>query len=334
VSAESVIELPRKPVHLDTDLGGDPDDLAALAWLLRCPDVDLVGITTNSEKRGARAELVRDVLNTIGRTEVPVRAGAAGSISGFQLRWPTGFNDAATYWPKEYARAQIGTPEDRSLDSSGRALDLLAESIERGATVIGIGPFTNLALVEVLRPGVLADANLVLMGGAIHPVPAGYPSWGAEGDYNVQQDIQASLIVLSRSDPLLVPLEVTAQFALTKRDAERLKVGDQLAQILAHQAIEYARDNDHDELARQHPRVPVDLLNFQHDALACMAAVGVPGITVEEIPLRLKVVHGLLRMTVGKGGRLTRVVTTIDTDLLTRVWLETIVPGTAVREAR
>jgi inosine-uridine nucleoside N-ribohydrolase len=332
VSAESV-ELPRKPVHLDTDLGGDPDDSAALAWLLRCPDVDLVGITTNSEKRGARAELVRDVLNTIGRTEVPVRAGAAGSISGFQQRWPTGFNDAATYWPKEYARAQIGTPEDRSLDSSGLALDLLAESIERGATVIGIGPFTNLALVEVLRPGVLADANLVLMGGAIHPVPAGYPSWGAEGDYNVQQDIQASLIVLSRSDPLLVPLEVTAQFALTKRDAERLKVGDQLAQILAHQAIEYARANDHDELARQPPR-PRRPTELPARRARLHGGRRLPGITVEEIPLRLKVVHGLLRMTVGKGGRLTRVVTTIDTDLLAKVWLETIVPGTAVREAR
>lgn len=334
MSAKSVVELAATPIHLDTDLGGDTDDLAALAWLLRCSEVDLVGITTNSETRGARAGLVRDVLKTVGRTEVPVAAGAAGSISGFQPQWPPGFHDAARYWPTEYASAHTGAPEDRPVDASGPALDLLAESIERGATVVGIGPFTNLALVEVLRPGTLARARLVLMGGSIRPAPVGYPAWGAEGDYNVQQDVQAAQIVLARSDPLLVPIEITAQFALTRRDAERLAAGDQLARLLARQAIEYARDNDQDELARRHPSLPADLLNFQHDALACMAAMGVPGITVEEIPLRPKVVDGLLRMTVDKGGRLTRVVTAIDAEPLARLWLETIVPGRAVRIGR
>ncbi len=234
----------------------------------------------------------------------------------------------------EKLSAHAGAPEDRALNASGPALELLAESIERGATVVGIGPFTNLALVEVLRPGILARAKLVLMGGSIRPAPAGYPAWGAEGDYNIQQDVQAAQIVFARSDPLLAPIEITAQFALTKRDAERLMAGDQLAQLLARQAIEYARDNDHDELARRHPRLPADLLNFQHDALACMAAIGAPGITVEEIPLRLKVVDGLLRMTVAKGGRLTRVVTAIDSEQLAKLWLETIVPGLAVWVAR
>ena len=33
-------------VHLDTDLGGDPDDVCALSMLLGWPDVEVVGITT------------------------------------------------------------------------------------------------------------------------------------------------------------------------------------------------------------------------------------------------------------------------------------------------
>jgi len=33
-------------VHLDTDLGGDIDDLCALALLLRWPGVEITGITT------------------------------------------------------------------------------------------------------------------------------------------------------------------------------------------------------------------------------------------------------------------------------------------------
>lgn len=32
-------------VHLDTDLRGDPDDARALALLLGCPGVEIVGIT-------------------------------------------------------------------------------------------------------------------------------------------------------------------------------------------------------------------------------------------------------------------------------------------------
>ncbi len=33
-------------VHLDTDLGGDTDDLCALAMLLKWPDIQITGITT------------------------------------------------------------------------------------------------------------------------------------------------------------------------------------------------------------------------------------------------------------------------------------------------
>ena len=36
-------------LHLDTDLGGDLDDLFALALLLRWPEIELTGITTTAE---------------------------------------------------------------------------------------------------------------------------------------------------------------------------------------------------------------------------------------------------------------------------------------------
>jgi hypothetical protein len=40
-------------LHIDTDLGGDPDD--ACAMVLGWPDVDLVGITTTADPDGQRA---------------------------------------------------------------------------------------------------------------------------------------------------------------------------------------------------------------------------------------------------------------------------------------
>ncbi|HEU5318876.1 MAG TPA: hypothetical protein VFX49_22375, partial [Chloroflexota bacterium] len=58
---------PTRKVHLDTDIGGDVDDLCALAYLLRAPGVELTGVTTNLELDGRRAGYVRYVLELEGR---------------------------------------------------------------------------------------------------------------------------------------------------------------------------------------------------------------------------------------------------------------------------
>lgn len=50
-------------IHLDTDLGGDIDDLCALAMLLRWENVELTGITTVAESGGKRAGYTRYVLD-------------------------------------------------------------------------------------------------------------------------------------------------------------------------------------------------------------------------------------------------------------------------------
>src|SRR3954466_4784505 len=120
-------------IHVDTDIGGDTDDLCALVMLLGWPDVELAGITTTSEAGGIRAGFARYVLQLAGRGQIPVAAGAAGSLAGFPE--PPGIPDGARYWPESITPLP-GPP--------GAALDLLAQSIARGATVVAIGPFTNL----------------------------------------------------------------------------------------------------------------------------------------------------------------------------------------------
>ncbi len=66
-------------VHVDTDIGGDPDDLCALAMLLGWPGVELEGVTTSTDEGGARAGLVSYALPLAGRGGIPVAAGAQGS---------------------------------------------------------------------------------------------------------------------------------------------------------------------------------------------------------------------------------------------------------------
>ena len=85
-------------IHLDTDLGGDMDDLCALAMLLHWPDAEVVGITTVAEDRGRRAGYARYALQVAGRDDIPVAAGADGGRHVF--RGPVAFPDEAAYWPE------------------------------------------------------------------------------------------------------------------------------------------------------------------------------------------------------------------------------------------
>ena len=91
----------------------------------------------------------------------------------------------------------------------GEALDLLEANARAGATIIAIGPYTNLAVLEVARPGAFAHCPVVVMGGFTGVAKPGLPQWGPRMDYNVQSDRIASRIVFDRVNPLIVPLGVT-----------------------------------------------------------------------------------------------------------------------------
>src|SRR5262245_44230985 len=125
-------------VHLDTDLGGDIDDLCALALLVKWPNAEITGITTVLEDRGKRAGYPRYALALAGRPDVPVSAGADVRLGCYRPA-AYGLPLEERYWPEPVAPAP---------GPVGAALDLLQRSIERGATVVAIGPFTNLSLLE------------------------------------------------------------------------------------------------------------------------------------------------------------------------------------------
>lgn len=303
-------------IHLDTDLGGDTDDLCALAVLLGLPDVELIGITTCTDPGGVRAGQTAYALALAGREGIPVAAGAAGSLAGFRVE--PGVADPARYWPE---------PIPPLPSPPGAALDLLARSIDRGAMVVAIGPYTNLALLEAARPGALASIEVVLMGGVVTPVPEGLPDWGPEMDYNVQQDTTAARLVFERCDPIIVPIPVTLQVTLRGAHLPRLRAGGPLASLVAPQGELHAAENDMPGLARAHDRLPSDLLNFQHDPLACMVAAGWDGVTIERLPLTAHPDGGLLTFRVDPGGKPTRVVTAVDAERFSRDWLNAVAPA-------
>jgi purine nucleosidase len=306
-------DAPLRRIHLDTDIGGDTDDLCALAMLLGWPGVQLVGVTTCTDSGGIRAGLASYALRLAGREGVPVVAGADGSLGGY--RDPPSLCDLDRYWPEPVA------PEP---SPPGAALDLLARSVEMGATIVGVGPWTNLALLEVARPGLLASTRLVVMGGCVRAVRAGLPAWEPHTDYNVQQDTLAARIVWERCDPLVVQLSATLEATLREAHLPRLREGGALARLVAHQGELYGADEDMRGLGREHSALPDDLLNFHYDPLACAVAAGWDGARVENLRLSARSKDGLLTFPESPSGKPTRVVTSIDGPRLEREWVEAV----------
>jgi inosine-uridine nucleoside N-ribohydrolase len=314
-------------VHLDTDIGGDIDDLCALALVLAWPDVELTGVTTVIEDGGRRAGYARYALELAGRGAVPVAAGADVRDGHFRER-AYGLPPEERYWPAPVPAAP--GPVDA-------ALELLAASIDAGAVVIAIGPLTNLALLERRVPGTLARATLCIMGGSVLPAPAGFPAWDHASDFNLQTDAQAAQHVLASADAertTVVPLEVTTQVVLRRADLPALERaggaggpdrGASLASLIARQAAAHAADERYDErYGRRYPALPDDLVNFQHDPLACAIALGWDGARVERVPLAVTIEGGWLRMRADAHGSAVRLATAVDAPAFGALWLDTV----------
>lgn len=305
-------------IHFDTDIGGDIDDLCALALLLGWPGVELVGVTTVLEEGGKRAGYARYALDLVGRRDVPVAAGAEVSLGCFRES-EYGVPLEERYWPEPVSAAP-GPLE--------AALDLLQRSIEDGAVIVPVGPVTNLALLEERSPGVLASAPLVIMGGLIDPLPPGYPPWDYKRDFNLQSDAAAALRVLESCDPTrttLVPIEATVRTALRAPDIDGLRAaGGPLQRLLARQADAYAEDERYAERFAEYEGLPGDLVNFQHDPLAVAVALGWSGVLNQVVPLHIAVEEGWLRLRRDARGRPFNVTTGVDSRDFATMWLEAV----------
>lgn len=293
-------------IHLDTDLGGDPDDACALALLLGWPGIELTGITTVLDVGGWRAAYARHVLALAGRADVPVVAGAAGSSSHDEIAEP----DHAL-WPAGL-RPEPAPP--------GAATDLLRRSIAAGATVVGIGPYTNLAALGAE----LTDVPVTIMGGWVDPPEPGLPPWPPERDFNVQWDVRAAATVAAYADLTLATLPATLQAPLRARDLPPLRATGPLGELLATQSERYGESSGKTALGPAYDGLPDDLLNFHYDPVACALALGWPGTRTAVENLVAEIVGGTLFWRRDPSGRPTRVLTGVDGAAFTTTWLAAV----------
>jgi purine nucleosidase len=298
-------------LHLDTDFAGDPDDACALAMLLGWPSVEIVGITTTADPDGRRAGYLAHFLAIAEREDIPIEVGAGSSLKTGQPMGALPEHDR--YWPFPVA-PRASTPT--------AAVDLLDRNIECGAIVVSIGPYTNLACLEAIRPGRLSDARVVAMGGWVYPPAPGLPSWGPEMDWNIQCDTQAALTVANHAELTMVTMPATLRAHIRDRNLSRLIASGPLGVLLAQQTRAHAVDTGMADLGLAHSALPDDLLNFHYDPVTCAVALGWPGASTVE--LRLRPVYeqsGALRFEPHTSGRQLRVVIDVDGDAFAETWI-------------
>lgn len=194
-------------VILDTDIGTDIDDAVALAYLLKNPRCQLLGITTvtgEPEKRAMLAAAICDAADV----KVPIHAGSAIPFSDIPQRQ----NRASHARLLDQDECLRRFPPDS-------AIEFLQKTIRQHPgeiSLLTIGPLTNIAQLYTRFPDIpeLIDVHY-MMGGAYTEVDK--PEW------NILCDPVAAKIVLEKSVRpvkaygLDVTMQVRMQAELVKR---------------------------------------------------------------------------------------------------------------------
>ncbi|MDP8987245.1 MAG: nucleoside hydrolase [Actinomycetota bacterium] len=195
-----------RPVAIDTDIGTDIDDTWALAFALRCPELDVRLVTTSTGDSADRAVLVAELLAAGGRQDVPIGVGLPG---GDDLAQPL----------RGVAGREALEAHPAGVHDGVTALVETIDSAPSTLTVIALGPLTTVAAALERRPGIVDRARLVGMHGSLR---VGYRSEpGPVPEYNVATDVGAARRVFAAPwECTLTPLDTCGTVAL---DGERYR---------------------------------------------------------------------------------------------------------------
>lgn len=211
----------RVPVLFDTDIGSDIDDAVALAYLLREPRCDLVGITTVSGEPQARASLADALCRAAGRTNIPIHSGSAEPFLVEQRQPHAPQKSILERWPHR---------SDFAPCSAVPFMQDLIRSRPGEITLLAVGPLTNVGLLFVVDPEIPSLLKrLVLMAGVYTTDVAGAP----RAEWNVLLDPHAAARVFQSPVAELVAygLDVTMRCSLEAEECRQRFQGPVLSVV-------------------------------------------------------------------------------------------------------
>jgi inosine-uridine nucleoside N-ribohydrolase len=199
----------KKILWLDCDPGHDD----AMAILLACfhPDLEVLGISTvaGNQSLEKTTRNAANILNALGRNEIPLFAGMARPILGTfpfceEIHGKSGLDnlEGNPVFP------QVELPQtafSQKLEAVYGLIKVAFMHRNQKINFVATGSLTNLAMLLLLFPDFSSMIEITLMGGALgigntHPV----------AEFNIENDPEAAKIVFESGVPLtMVPLEVT-----------------------------------------------------------------------------------------------------------------------------
>ena len=199
-------------IILDTDIGSDIDDAVCLAYLLKQPKCDLLGITTVSGEPVKRAMMASVLCKVAGKDDIPIYPGVEKPIL------------TPVKQPIAHQAALLDRWEHEKSFPEGEAVEFLRRTIRQNpgeVTLLAIGPMTNVGLLFAVDPEIpFLLKELVLMCGVFeYKLPhrnITLTEWNALNDPYATKIVYNAPVKKIRS----IGLDVTTQTVMDKKDVE------------------------------------------------------------------------------------------------------------------
>lgn len=264
-----------RPVLIDTDTG--VDDALALILALRSPELSVKAITTvagNVEVEKCTRNVfyllhllqVRENILVAQGAEKPLRKRLT---TAKEVHGDDGLGNT------DFARPFVGK-------KCKKAVDVILESCKQYGnklTVIALGPLTNIAHALQRNPGVVRNiGSLISMGGAFR-VPG---NTGPVAEFNYYVDPDAAHLVLNSRLPItVVPLDLTEQIVLMRRELEYR--ANRRASPVAKAILRFTKF-----YMRYHEKTEGFYGGYLHDPIAVAAAIHPKLIQTRSVQVRVE----------------------------------------------
>jgi purine nucleosidase len=189
--------FPMIPVLLDTDPGNDIDDVLAIAYLLKQPRCEFLGITTATGDVARRAALAEVICRAVGRNDVPIVAGRSEVL----VHGP-----GQPHVPQYEAIRDLPHSLDYPADQAVRFLQQKIRERPGEIVLLTIAPLPNIALLFGLDPEIPS-----LLRGIVSMAGAFFGHNNLEWNCRVDPVATAMVAATKRSNHTWYGLDVTMQ---------------------------------------------------------------------------------------------------------------------------
>ena len=264
------------PVIIDTDVGTDVDDMWALAFALRCPELDIRLITTCTGNVEYRAALVAKLLEVAGRTDIPIGLGLSlDAAPEPQKAWIEDYQ--LDFYPGVVLK-----------DGVGAICDTVNQS-ENPVTLIAIGPLPNIAAALQRAPSIIENSKFIGMHGSLRIGYLGAPKPMKE--YNVKQHALSCKSVFEAGwEKEITPLDTCGNIILTGDNFQRVRnsADDLVRAVIENHLIWYEAVASSPVVGpfikKMDPQIQSSIL---YDCVAIYMAFSSDGLVYEKLPITI-----------------------------------------------